>query len=92
MKKANQASLLSVENSHNSNSKNIIEVKDRRVKVRVHMDSGYAVHVMLEGMFPCVKLERKISPKRFVAVNGEQIRDMGEKTFPFETNEGFNDA
>ena len=29
VKKANQAALLSVENSHNSNSKKIMDVKDR---------------------------------------------------------------
>ena len=43
---------------------------------------------MPEGMFPRVKLERNISPKIFVAANGEQIRDLGEKTIPFKTNEG----
>ena len=51
VKKANQSSLLSVENRHNSNSKKIMEVKDRSVKVRVTMDSGVARHVTLEGMF-----------------------------------------
>ena len=35
---------------------------------------------MLEAMFPRVKLERKTSPKMFVAANGEQTRD-------FKTNE-----
>ena len=58
VKKANQASLLSVENSHNSNPKKIMAVKDKWVKVRVTMDSGAASHVMLEAMFPRVKLER----------------------------------
>ena len=52
------------------------------------MDSGAAGHVMLETMFPCVKLERKTSPKKFVAANGEQIKDLGEKNIPFKTNEG----
>ena len=88
VKKANQASLLSVENSHNSNSKKIIEVMDRWVKVRVTTDSGAAGHVMPEGMFPLVKFERKTSPKIFVAAIGEQITDLGEKTGPFTTNEG----
>ena len=46
VKKDNQASLLSVENSHNSNPKKIVEVKDKSVKVRVTMDSGAAGHVM----------------------------------------------
>ena len=65
-----------------------IEVKDKWVKVRVTMDSGAAGHVMPETMFPRVKLERKTTPKKFVAANGEQIKDLGEKTIPFKTNEG----
>ena len=40
VKMVNQASLLIVENSHNSNPKKIVEVKGRCVKVRVTMDSG----------------------------------------------------
>ena len=56
------------------------------------MDSGAAGHAALEGMFPRVKLERKTSPKRFVAATGEQIRDWDEKTNPFRTNEGVQDA
>ena len=43
---------------------------------------------MPETMFPHVKRERKTSPKKFVAANGEQIKDLGEKSIPFETNEG----
>ena len=58
------------------------------VKVRVTMDSGAAGHVMLEMMFPHVKLDRKTSPKKIVAANGEQIKDLGEKVIPFKTNEG----
>ena len=61
MKKANQASLLSVENSHNSNPKKIVEVKDKWVKIRVTMDSGATGHVMLETMFPRVKLRHQRS-------------------------------
>ena len=52
------------------------------------MHSGAASHVMPETMFPHVKLERKISPKKFVAASGEQIKDLGEKSIPFKTNEG----
>ena len=88
VKKANEASLLSVENSHSLSPKKIVEVKDKWVKVRVTMDSGAAGHVMPETMFPRVKLERKTSPRKFVAVNGEQIKDLGEKNIPFKTNEG----
>ena len=87
-KKANQSSLLSVENSQSAGSKKIVETKDKWVKVRVTMHTGAAGHVMLESMFPNVRLERKMSPKKFVAANGEQIKDLGEKNFPFRTNEG----
>ena len=88
MKTANQASLLSVESSHNSKTKEIIEVKHRWVNVGVTLDSRAAGHVMPDTVFPRVKLERKTSPKKFVAANGEQIRDVGEKKIPFNTNEG----
>ena len=73
--------------SHNPIPKEVVEVKDRWVKVRVTLDSGSSGHVMLEAMFPCVKLERKRSPKKFVAASGEKIRDLGEKNIPFKTNE-----
>ena len=43
--------------------------------------------VMLETMFPHAKLERETSPKKFVATNGEQNKDLGEKSIPFKTNE-----
>ena len=88
VKKAYQASLLSVESSHNLSPKKIVEVKDKWVKVRVTTDSGAAGHVMPETMFPRVKLERKTSLKKFVAANGEHIKDLGEKNIPFKTNEG----
>ena len=88
VKKANQTSLLSVERSHSFSPKKIVEVKDKWVKVRVTMDSGAVGHVMLETMFPRVKLECKTSPKKFVAANGEQLKELGEKNIPFKTNEG----
>ena len=65
-----------------------MEVKDKWVKVRVTMDSGAARRLMLETMFPRVKLKRKTSPKKFVAANGEQIKDLGDKNIPFKTHEG----
>ena len=71
VKKVNQASLLSVESSHNSNP-----------------NYGAAGHVMPETMFPHVKLERKTPLKKFVAANGEQIKDLGAKRIPFKTNKG----
>ena len=71
----------------NSSFKKIIEVKDRWVEIRVTADFAAAVHVMPGAMFPRVKLERKTSPKKFVAANGEQIRDLGEKNIPFKKNE-----
>ena len=43
---------------------------------------------MLEGMFPRVKFERKTAPTKFVAANGEQIRDVGEQAIPFNGSEG----
>ena len=52
------------------------------------MDSGAAGHVMPETMFPHVKLDRKTSLKKFVAASGEQMKDFGEKSIPFNTNEG----
>ena len=86
-KKTNQASLLSVESSYDLSPKKIVEEKDKWVKVRATMDSGAAGHVMLEAMFPHVKIERKTPSKKFVAANGEQIKDLG-KRIPFKTNEG----
>ena len=88
VKRANQASLLSVESSQSLTPKKVVEVRDKWAKVRVTMGSGAAGHVMPETMFPHVKLERKTSPKKFVAANGEQIKDLGEKRIPFKTNEG----
>ena len=87
VKRANQALLLSVENSHSSNPKKVVEVKDKWVNVRVTVDSGAAGHVMPETMFPRVKLERRTSPKKFVAANGEQIKDLGEKN-PIQDKRG----
>ena len=87
-KKTNQASLLSVKSSQNLSSKKVVEVRDKWVKVKVTMDSGAAGHVVPETMYPCVKLERKKSPKKLVAANGEQIKDLGKKNIPFKTNEG----
>ena len=87
-KRRNQASLLSVETSRDVSPKKIVGEKDRWVKVRVTMDSGAAGDVMLEAMFPHVKRGRKTSPEKFVAANGEQIKDLGEKRIRFKTNEG----
>ena len=70
-KKPNQASLFSVESSHNSSPKKMVEVKDSSVKVRFTMDSGTAGHVMLETMFPRVKLQHKTSLNKFVAADRE---------------------
>ena len=54
------------------------------------MDSGAAGHVMLESMFPRAKLEINTAPKKFVAANGKQIRDLGEKTIHFKIYEGIH--
>ena len=34
------------------------------------------------------EVERKTTPKKFVAADGEQIKDLGEKPIPNKTNEG----
>ena len=86
--KTNQASLLSVESSYDLSPKKIVEEKDKWVKVRATMDSGAAGHVMLEAMFPHVKIESKTPSKKFVAANGEQIKDLVAKRIPFKTIEG----
>ena len=51
-----------------------------------------ARHVISEGMFPRVKLERNTAPQRFAATNGERTRDLCEKTIPLKTNGGFTEA
>ena len=88
VKRANQASLLSVESSQSLSPKKIVEVRDKWVKVRVTMDAGAAGHVMLETMFQRVTLERRTSPKKFVAANGEQIKDLGEKKHSIQDKRG----
>ena len=85
VKDAAHVQLLSAENILGSTSKTI-DVKDW-VKVRVTMDFGAARNLMTEGMYPRVQLELKTAQMKFVAVNGEQIRDLGEKTIPCRTNE-----
>ena len=37
-----------------------------------------------KGMFPHVKLERNSAPKKFVAADGEQIRELGVETIPLD--------
>ena len=58
LKKANQASLLTVEDSHNSNPEKILDVKERWV------DSGAAGHVMHEAMIPRVNPARQNIAKK----------------------------
>ena len=48
-----------MEHSHNSKPKKVIAVKEKWMKVRATMDAAAAGHVVLEVMFPRVKLERK---------------------------------
>ena len=55
-----------------------------------HVDSGVAGDVVLEGIFPSVKLERKTTPKKLAAANGEQNRDLGEMAVPSTTNQGIH--
>ena len=58
------------------------------MKTGVTVNTGAAAHVMLEALVPNMKLEHTGALKNFVAVHGERIRDMGEKTSPFKTSEG----
>ena len=80
MKKASQASVLSVENSHNSSPKKIIEAKDRWVRVRVRMDAAAAGHVMIDGMLLGVKSEREPPLRRQLCVGGGPHRGRGTPT------------
>ena len=45
-----------------------------------------AGHVMLEELVPRAKLERSNAREKFVAANGEHLRDLGEKTIPIQDN------
>ena len=65
--------------------RNVIEVKDNWVNITATMDTGAAGHVMLAEMFPRVRLYRTSTTKKFVAANGEKIKDLGEKTIPFRS-------
>ena len=46
------------------------------------------MHVMRAEMCPRVKLDRTSRTKKFVAANGDRIKDLGEKTVPFKSVEG----
>ena len=60
----------------------IIEVNDRREKVRVATNSGAAGLDMPEGMFPRVNVERKTAPKKIAWVRRQfrsrQMRGVTE--------------
>ena len=66
----------------------VIEVKDNWVNIRATMGTGAAEHVMPAEMFPRVKLDRTSTTKKFVAAEGENIEDLGEKSRPFKSVEG----
>ena len=80
--------MLSVENISGVPPRKVVGVKDNGINIRATMDRGAARHVMLAEMFPRVKLDRASTTKKFVAANGESIRDLGEKTIPFKSVEG----
>ena len=84
--KSAHTSILSDETKQRSIPKRIVEVNDTWTKIKDNMDSGAASQVMPEKMFPRVKVQRNSTPKRFVAANGDDIRDTGEKTIPFKTS------
>ena len=52
------------------------------------MDTGVAGHIMLAETCPRVNLDRTSATNKFVAANGERVKDMGEKTIPFKSVEG----
>ena len=83
----NPASLLSVAQSQ-FEQKDHHSSKGQTCESQSHHGSGAASHVMLKAMFLLVKLERETSPNNFVAANGEQIRDSGDKNIPFKRHEG----
>ena len=87
MKKLAHESWLSVENDSCASPRKVIEVKDNWVNIRAIMDTGAAGHVVLAEMFPRVKLDRTTAPKKFVAANGEKIKDLDEETIPFKSVE-----
>ena len=80
------------ENYQFSTSMNTFEVQAKSGKDRATVDSGVAAHVMPEGMFPHAKFERDATPKKFMAANGEQIRDLEQKTIHSRRMRGITDA
>ena len=86
-KKLDHESLLSVENHFGASPRKVIEVKDNWVRIRATMETGAAGHVMPAEMFPRVKMDPTIATKKFVAAIGERIKDLGEKTIPFNSVE-----
>ena len=92
LKKLAHESLLSVENNSCASPRKVIEVKDNWVNIRATMDTGAAGHVMPAEMFPRVTLDRTSATKKFVAANGERIKDLGEMTIPFKSVEGVHSA
>ena len=87
LKKHAHESLLSVEKQFLRVFRKVIEVKDNGAKIRATIDTGAAGHVMPAEMFPRVKLDRTSATKKFVAANGERIKDL-IKTIPLEFVEG----
>ena len=84
-KKIAHESLLSVENISCASPRKVVEVKDNWVNIRATMDTAAAGHVMLAEVFPRVMLDRTSTTQKFVAANGEEIKDLGEKTIPFKS-------
>ena len=64
------------------------EVKDNWVNIRATTDTAAAGHVMPAEMFPRVKVDHMRATKKFVAANGERIKDFREKPIPFKSVEG----
>ena len=87
-KKFARESLLSVQNNSCASPRKVFEVKDKWLNIRAAKDTGAAGHVTLAEMFARVKLDRTTTTKKFVAENGERIKDLGEKTISFKSVEG----
>ena len=88
LKKAAHILVPSAEKNQSSSHKKIIDVKDKWVKDGVTIELWSCRIYTLEAMFSRVQLERKTAPKKFVAANGQRIRDLGEMTIRPKTNDG----
>ena len=91
MKEANQTSLLSVEGSLILNQKEIIEVKEKCVKVKVTMDSGSAGgHVYLKQCSHVSNFNVKHRQRHFYQRMVSRSEAWVRRKLHFKTNEGIH--